>query len=38
MKMPKPIPALKIPAMALHELSNKKSRVVVNNKMRFFII
>lgn len=29
-KIPSPIPALKIPAMALHELSNKEIRVIDN--------
>jgi hypothetical protein len=38
MKIPKPIPALKIPVMALHELSIKKSRVAVNSRIKFFII
>jgi hypothetical protein len=30
-KIPKPIPALKIPAMALHELSNRGIKIIDNS-------
>lgn len=39
-KMPKPIPTLKIPAIALHELTTKIRRIKISplRKYEFFII
>ena len=36
-KIPNPIPALKIPATALHELKSNVIRVIANNVTKCFI-